>query len=344
MNRTSSGSMRLEKAIQGFIQSKQAEGCSDNTIVTYTQQLGVWREHAGDVDVNAVTSQDVRAFLAWLRQEYQPHRITGHTQPLSAKTIRNYWVSLSAFFTWASTEFHFDNPMTGVPAPKFADAPVEPFTREEIEQLLKAAEFCNRATTTRRRCFVMRRPTARRDRALILVLLDTGLRASEVCALNVGDVDLKSGQVRVKHGEPGGATLWPPAPYGRGQGQGGKGRVVFLGQSARRSLWRYLATCQDGQDADAPLFLGKLHRRMNKNVLRQLIARLGQKAGVAHAHPHRFRHTFTLTYLRSGGDVFTLQALLGHSTLEMVQHYARLAQVDIEHAHRRASPVDNWHL
>ena len=177
----------------------------------------------------------------------------------------------------------------------------------------------------------MRRPTGLRDRALILLLLDTGLRASELCALNVGDVDLKSGQVQVKHGQAGGA-------------KGGKGRVVFLGQTARRALWRYLAARQDGQDSGAPLFVGKLERRPNKGTLRQLMARLGKKAEVVNCHPHRFRHTFGLTYLRSGGDVFTLQALLGHSTLEMVQHYARLAQVDIEQAHRRASPVDNWQL
>lgn len=172
--------------------------------------------------------------------------------------------------------------MQAVPTPKFTEAPVTPFTREEIEKLLRAAEFCNQAETTRWRCFVMRWPTARRDKALILFLLDTGLRASELCALTIGDVDLKTGQIRVKHGPGGGA-------------KGSRGRVVFLGQTARRTLWRYLTT---RDDPDAPLFWGKLHRRMNKGVLRQLIVRLGEKAGVAHAHPHRFRHTFGRSFGR----------------------------------------------
>jgi integrase/recombinase XerD len=323
--------LTVSKAIPGFLQYKEAEGLSPNTIRSYTENLALWQEYVGDRAMAKVTTQQIREFLVYLKTTYKPRRLGGDDRPLASKTIRNYWVSLSAFFHWASEKFGIANPVKGVPAPKFQDIPVEPFTREQITSLLKAADFMREARTVERRAFTMRRATANRDRAIILVLLDTGLRASELCALNVGDVDLKSGKVDVKHGIGGGA-------------KGGKGRVVFLGKACRRTVWRYLAEREDGEDLDAPLFIGRLDHRMNKGVLRQLIVGLGEKAGITKCHPHRFRHTFAITYLRSGGDVFTLQSMLGHSTLEMVQHYARVAQMDVEQAHRRASPADNWHL
>jgi integrase/recombinase XerD len=136
----------------------------------------------------------------------------------------------------------------------------------------------------------MRRPTAKRDRAIVLTLLDTGLRATELCSLKIEDIDPKTGRVQVKHGLAGGA-------------KGKKGRVAFLGKTARRAVWRYLAEREDGEDPGAPLFLGKFERPMNKDVLRRLIKRLGERAGVSNCHPHRFRHTFAITYLRSGGDL-----------------------------------------
>ncbi len=129
-----------------------------------------------------------------------------------------------------------------------------------------------------------------------------------------------------------------------GKAKDGKGRIVYLGKSVRSFLWRYRAERKDGGDGNAPLFLGKIHRPINRDALRQLMIRLGQKVGVRKCHPHRFRHTFAITCLRSGGDVFTLKSLLGHGSLDMVEHYARIAQVDVEQAHRKASPADNWRL
>lgn len=180
MNHTSSGSMTLEKAIQGFIQAKQAEGCRDNTIVTYTQQLGVWREYAGETLVSKVTTQNLRAFLAWMRTDYEPRRLNGPQRPISPKTIHNYWITLSAFFTWAQTEFGLPSPMKSVPAPSFEKTPVEAFTQAEVERLLKACDYSVEARTDARRKFVMRRPTGTRDRAIFLMLLDTGLHAPQV--------------------------------------------------------------------------------------------------------------------------------------------------------------------
>lgn len=75
-----------------------------------------------------------------------------------------------------------------------------------------------------------------------------------------------------------------------------------------------------------------------------MFAAIGRRAGVPHFHPHRLRHTFAIQYLRNGGNAYTLQAMLGHSSLEMVKHYLRLAQTDVDTAHKRASPVDNWRL
>ena len=331
MNRRPPSSLLLSKAAAGFLQYKTAEGLSPNTLKRYKQFLRLWQEFADDVPIHRIKTEDVRAFLIWLRNDYHPRRITGGDQPLASKTIHSVYMCLSAFYTWANREFDLPNPIKAVPAPKFEMAQIEPFTREEVEALLKASEYAEEVRPSNRRKFVMRRATAKRDQAIILTLLDTGLRASELSALRVGDVDLKTGRVQVRHGILGGA-------------KGGKGRTVFLGKATRRAVWRYLAERKDGEDLEAPLFLVKYDRPMNKDALRLLMAHLGKKAGVKHCHPHRFRHTFAITYLRSGGDVFTLQSLLGHSTLDMVQHYARIAEIDVEQAHKRASPADNWRL
>ncbi len=137
--------LKLSKALTGFLQYKAAEGLSHRTLEMYGIHLQQWLARAGDVEVSQVRAQDLRDYLAWMRTEYKPHRFSGSEHPLSPKSIRNIWVSLSALFRWASTELNFPNPMKGVPAPRFEEAPVEPLSREEIEALLKASEYCQPA-------------------------------------------------------------------------------------------------------------------------------------------------------------------------------------------------------
>jgi integrase/recombinase XerD len=200
-----------------------------------------------------------------------------------------------------------------------------------VAELIKACQFTRQAETKFRQSFKMRRPSAFRDEAIILTLLDTGLRASELCALTLADLDLKAGKLQVRHGVMGGA-------------KGGKGRQVYIGKITRKAIWRYISSRGTVVNPDAPLFICQLGFPFNKDSLRQLLGRIGKRANIHKVFPHKFRHTFAITYLRSGGDVFTLQALLGHSSLDMVRHYAQIAQIDVEKAHQKASPADNWRL
>ena len=111
MNRRTPG-LTLAKAIPGFLIYKTAEALSPNTLRSYQDHLKLWLKYTGEVTVERITSADLCGFLAWLRREYEPQRITGNTAPLAAKTLRNYWVSplgtpsgeaagqgVSAFFT-----------------------------------------------------------------------------------------------------------------------------------------------------------------------------------------------------------------------------------------------------
>lgn len=81
---------------------------------------------------------------------------------------------------------------------------------------------------------------------------------------------------------------------------------------------------------------------MNHSAIGLLLTDLGRKAGIMNCHPYRFRRTFAVEYLRNEGCIFTLQMILGHSSLELVQHYIRLAKADAKNSHRRVSPADIW--
>ena len=124
MNRSSLGLLSLSKAITGFVNFKMAEGLSHRSVDSYQRILEKWVEFSGDKDIGAITHNDITQYLGWLRTDYIPQRFNNKTHPLSPKTLRNIWITLSSFFTWAKQEFQIRNPMKGIPAPRFPKTPV----------------------------------------------------------------------------------------------------------------------------------------------------------------------------------------------------------------------------
>lgn len=137
MNQRLSSTQPLDKAISSFIFFKSAEGLADNTIYSYQKILKQCHERWGDIDVGAIGGKDVSEYLNWLRSDYVPKRYGGKTHPLSPKTIRNVWITLSSFFSWATDEYKFDNPMKGVPPPRYQKTPVPTFKQDDVRAMLK---------------------------------------------------------------------------------------------------------------------------------------------------------------------------------------------------------------
>jgi integrase/recombinase XerC len=188
---------------------------------------------------------------------------------------------------------------------------VRPFTEEQIQSLRNAARLSHNPL---------------RDEAVILFLLDTGIRASELCSIKVRDLDLGGHRCTVL-------------------GKGNKHRMAYFGRSTKKAVWRYL---QDRHvDDDEPLFLSVRGTLAGDPFTRagilQLIARLGKAARLhgVRCSPHTFRHTAAIRFLNQGGNVFSLQQLLGHTDLTMTKRYLHLAQADLEVQARCFSPVDS---
>lgn len=310
--------MKISTAIIGFRNSRLADGYSENTIELYDWALQELVSFLGDPALEKITRKDLQSFMAHMRS-----RKTKNGGSYSFSSLDNIWKAQRSFFRWAFDELNVERPDLQLVRPKGTSKAIEPFTQEEIKQLLDACVFTKVYDTEKRRSFRRKRTTGPRDYAIIGMLLDTGLRVSEMCRLKIEDVDFTTGMIRVA---------------ASGSGQKTKARVVYLGKIGRSAVWKYVAT-RDAQPGDT-LFVTSNGRDLDRHSVNHMLHNLGEKAGVADVHPHRFRHAFATEFLRNGGNIETLQRLLGHSTLAMVLMYAKITDQDAQNAHRRASPLD----
>jgi len=129
-------------------------------------------------------------------------------------------------------------------------------------------------------------------------------------------------------------------------GKGGKERIVPFGASAEKALLRYLLRFRPGpfNPTIRCFFLTQDGKPVTRNCMKMVFQRIARKSGVNRLHPHLCRHTFATNYLLNGGDVFSLQQILGHTTLEMVRRYVTLASTHVTVQHRKFSPMDRLNL
>ena len=302
--------LTISQAIQGFFLTQQARGLSIHTIQDYTNTLTRFKVHLEkDYFMEQITARHIEHFLA-----QQTH--------LKKKTLLNYHTGLSALWTWAVKEkIAAEHVPHQVQAPKPEEMEVAPYSESEVRALLNSLHRSKAYKRPNKRFSDHSLPFPERNRALILTLLDTGLRAEELCSAKIHHVDKRNQRIRVF-------------------GKGAKERYVSFSPRTHQALWRYLTTRTDVKDSD-PLFVVESGREFKRGRLLKLLQCIGKRAGVTHVTIHRFRHTFAIQYLRNHGDPYTLQKLLGHSTLDMTRRYLAIAQSDVEAAHRLASPVDN---
>jgi len=306
----------LESLARGYVLNCKTEGKSPKTISVYEMALRnlIWycREQ-GFPEVQKLTAVHIRHFLWYLASE--PHRWNS-TSPAarrqaSSTTVNCYFRALRTFFNWLEREeLVIENPFKNLRAPKINKTVVQALSPAEIDRLFKVCSG--------------RSVLNIRNTAILSIFLDTGLRLSEVANLTIDDVNTDDGSLLIRHGK------------------GGKQRIVRIGTRAQKALWKYITLYRpSNSNNNHRLFINRGGDALGLLGMKILINRLGDKAKVK-VHPHKLRHTFAISFLRAGGDVFSLQYLLGHSTLQMTQRYLQsLNANDAARAHQKFSPLDN---
>ena len=197
--------------------------------------------------------------------------------------------------------------------PKVPQVLIEPFNDVEVAAIFSA--------------FDANTQSGARDVCMITLMLDTGLRANEVITLQEKNVHLEEGYLKV-------------------MGKGQKERIVPFGSASQKSLLKYLYHFRPEpvHTGIGNFFLTRDGDQMTYNAFRLIMNRLAERSGIERLHAHLFRHSFAVNYLVNGGDVFSLQQILGHTTLDMVRRYITLGSNQVMAQHKRFSPVDRMNL
>lgn len=278
-------SARLQDLGASFARHLRAEGAAERTVTIYGQAIrffAAWLEAQGREPVVAeLTRAAIREWLAQLADTHQ------------ASTVRTRYRGLFRFCGWCVDEEEIpEHPMRTLSPPEPKPKPVPVLSDAELAALVKACagkDF-----------------RARRDEAMLRLLLDCGLRVSELCGLTVDGTDLDQGMALVR-------------------GKGSKVRPIYFGARTVRAVDRYQRARGSQRWAHLDALFITQRGALSPDGARERVRLLGEAAGIPNLHPHRFRHTWAHDFLMSGGQERDLKRLAGWSSDVMLERYGASA-------------------
>lgn len=282
--------------IKMFAASKKVSGRAESSIQKYIYDIKQFKL-AINKPLDTVTAFDVRWYLAFCH-ENKKNKLS---------TIEGIRLSLSTFYSYLeSEELIVKNPMTKVEPIKLSREIKNAFTSQELEALRSSCKDI-------------------RERALIELLYSTGLRVSELCSLNIGDIDLYTQKFTIT-------------------GKGNKQRIVYISDTAWYHINQYLMDISKKEKCllcslkDVPLFVAKKRKeRLTDDGVRWILKDIAKRANVNDIHPHRFRRTFATDMINRGMPIEQVMTLMGHSKLDTTMIYYDMKQSTIENTYRRFS-------
>ena len=268
-----------------------------NTRAAYLRDVHALAALAGDADVAGLSSRELRRFLATL-----------HGRGMSGRSLAralSSWRSLYRFLQDRDRRVT-TNPCAGLKAPKAARKLPSALSPDEAVRLVKIRGDDALAV---------------RDRALFELAYSSGLRLAELAGIDVGRLDLVTGEIRV----------W---------GKGAKERIVPVGAAAVAAVRAWLPVRAGIADVDpAALFVGRSGKRITRRAIERRLAQWAVKQGLSrHVHPHMLRHSFASHVLQSSGDLRAVQEMLGHASIASTQVYTHLDFQHLAKAYDAAHP------
>lgn len=300
--------MNLQELKREFLEHVEIEkGRSLKTVVNYEHYLDRFLEHTKLTDPALITDEVLREYRLWLNR--QPASQTpGRQETLKRKTQNYYLIALRAFLKYLAKRNVKSLPAERIELAKVPERSLDLITADELERLMNAPEGDSLKSL--------------RDRAMLHLFFSTGLRVSELCALN-SDINLNADEMSVR-------------------GKGEKVRVVFLSPDAKDAVKKYLAV---RKDMDPALFIqvpregSKLPNvdslRLTSRSVERTIKQYAIKSGISKkVTPHVIRHSFATDLLQNGADIRAVQMMLGHASINTTQIYTHLTDKHLRDVHK----------